>query len=244
MVLVPRPDHDFKSFTWTCPYCNHGASVQENRFSAKRHGFHLGNKDGHLDLNTTVIVCPNPDCLEYEITGELVETLGDKRVLMQWRMRPRSFAKPLPDYIPAAIRLDYGEACLIRDDSPKASATLSRRCLQGMIRDFWEVKKNRLADAINAIEEKVDPLTWKAIHAVRQMGNIGAHMEKDINLIIDVDPEEAQILIGLIEILFKDWYIARHERQKQLERVVRLSAQKAAEKKSGVEPEPESGDTG
>ena len=31
---------------------------------------------------------------------------------------------------------------------------------------------------------------WQAIDAVRSIGNIGAHMEKDINLIVDVDPEE------------------------------------------------------
>jgi hypothetical protein len=32
-----------------------------------------------------------------------------------------------------------------------------------------------------------------------------------INLIIDVDPEEAQLLIGLIEFLIEDWYITRHK---------------------------------
>ncbi|MCB1884663.1 MAG: DUF4145 domain-containing protein [Geminicoccaceae bacterium] len=28
--------------------------------------------------------------------------------------------------------------------SPKASATLSRRCLQSMIRDFWTISKDTL----------------------------------------------------------------------------------------------------
>lgn len=37
---------------------------------------------------------------------------------------------------------------------------------------------------------------------VREIGNIGAHMEADINVIIDVDPDEAQILIDLVELLF------------------------------------------
>ena len=37
--------------------------------------------------------------------------------------------------------------------------------------------------------------------AVRKVGNIGAHMEKDINVIVDVDPDEAQHLIGLITFL-------------------------------------------
>ncbi len=51
-------------------------------------------------------------------------------------------------------------------------------------------------------------------------------MEKDINLIIDVDPQEAGLLIGLIEMLIKDWYIVRHEREEQLRAVVKLSADK------------------
>jgi hypothetical protein len=42
----------------------------------------------------------------------------------------------------------------------------------------------------------------EAIDIVRNIGNIGAHMEADINVIVDVDPDEAQTLIELIETLF------------------------------------------
>lgn len=77
----------------------------------------------------------------------------------------------------------------------------------------------------------MDPLTWKAIDAVRKIGNIGAHMEKDIDLIVDVDPDEASQLINLIEILIKDWYITRYEREKRLESVVELGKQKDSDKK-------------
>jgi len=44
-------------------------------------------------------------------------------------------------------------------------------------------------------------------------------MEKDINIIVDVDPDEAAQLIGLIEILMKDWYITRYERLEHLKSV-------------------------
>ncbi|MFX8102761.1 DUF4145 domain-containing protein, partial [Acinetobacter baumannii] len=77
----------------------------------------------------------------------------------------------------------------------------SRRCLQGMIRDYWGVSKNTLNEEIKAIKDRIDPIIWQAIDAVRKIGNIGAHMEKDINFIIDVEPNEAQMLIGLIEML-------------------------------------------
>ena len=87
-----------------------------------------------------------------------------------------------------------------------------------MIRDFWEISKSRLKDEIDALENLIDPLTWEAIDSIRQVGNIGAHMEKDINLIIDVEPKEAQLLIELIEQLVDDWYIGRYNKEMRLKK--------------------------
>ena len=56
-----------------------------------------------------------------------------------------------------------------------------------MIRDYWGIVKPRLIDEIRELNGKIDPLVWDAIDAVREVGHIGAHMEKDVNLIIDVD---------------------------------------------------------
>lgn len=92
-------------------------------------------------------------------------------------------------------------------------------------------------DEIEAIKGNTDPLTWEAIDGVRKIGNIGAHMEKDINIIVDVDPGEAQLLIELIEILVKDWYVAKHQREENLKAIVKVrdakDAAKAPAKKSG-----------
>jgi hypothetical protein len=83
--------------------------------------------------------------------------------------------------------------------------------------------------------------------SVRSIGNIGAHMEKDINLIIDVEPEEAQALIELTETLFQEWYVGRHERQQRLARVAKIAGEKksaisAGRAKAGKDaPEPERG---
>ena len=43
----------------------------------------------------------------------------------------------------------------------------------------------------------MDADAWGAIEAVRSVGNIGAHMENDINVIVDVEPEEAKLLIWI-----------------------------------------------
>lgn len=140
-------------------------------------------------------------------------------------------AREFPEFIPKPILDDYTEAFLIREISPKASATLARRCLQGAIRDFWEVKPGRLVDEIEAIKDKTDQLTWEAINSVRKVGNIGAHMEKDINLIVDVDPEEAKLLINLIELLFQEWYINREDRKKRLQSIIAIGERKTEAKK-------------
>lgn len=223
------------SFRWLCPFCNHNATIVDSNFATNRFEFNNGNKHRWQALRAFVTVCPNPDCLEYTLRLSLhdhVQTLPgsnqykDLEAKQQWNLIPASSAKVLPDYVPAAIVADYNEACAIKDLSPKASATLSRRCLQGMIRDFHGVKKGRLVEEIEAIKDKVDPSTWAGIDAVRQIGNIGAHMEKDINVIVDVDPEEAQLLINLIESLITDWYVVRHDRETRLKALVSVAAAK------------------
>jgi len=232
-----------KPFSWNCPYCNRATTITESNTDTHRYEFHYENKDGLLALIIRVIVCPHPDCHEYEIRSELYRTertskggyIHDALVgppLMVWPLRPKSGARPFPEYIPKPILDDYYEACLIVHDSPKASATLSRRCLQGMIRDFWGITDKTLAREINALQGKIDAMTWAAIDAIRSVGNIGAHMEKDINLVVEVEPEEAQQLIGLIEFLMRDWYVGRYEREEHMKNVIALGAAKAAAKQA------------
>ena len=183
--------------SWRCPYCNQIATLLDSNISTDNHSFDKNNKDGHQALRTQVIVCPNKDCREYTIIAWRYKWTSDGhgRQFLQnpyeqtWKLKPQSSAKPLPDYIPQAIQDDYYEACLIVDLSPKASATLSRRCLQGMIRDFYKVVAKTLYLEIQGIKDMVDPATWGAIDAVRSIGNIGAHMEADIDVIVDVDPD-------------------------------------------------------
>jgi len=68
-----------------------------------------------------------------------------------------------------------------------------------------------------------------AIDHVRSVGNIGAHMQKEIDLIIEVEPGEAQALIGLIEMLFSEWYVAKHQRQEKLAAIAAIAAGKKAQ---------------
>jgi len=227
------------NFLWCCPFCNHDATIGEDNYSSEDFIFNDNNKYGDQLIRVETITCPNPKCQEYTLTlsifdyriiegGAHIPASKPKKI---FRLIPAAEIKLFPDYIPKPIIADYNEACLIRDLSPKSSATLARRCLQGMIRDFWGIKKDRLTEEIKAIKNKVDPTTWAAIDAVRKIGNIGAHMGKDINLIIDVEPSEAKLLIGLIETLINDWYIVKHKRQESMAEIIAAAKNKTKRQK-------------
>ena len=96
-----------------------------------------------------------------------------------------------------------------------------------MIRECWSITGAKtLKDEIDAIKDKVDPLTWQAIDSVRSVGNIGAHMERDVHQIVDVEPDEAAMLISLIERLLQDWYVVPHERQLESQILIQMAESK------------------
>lgn len=229
-----------------CPFCETGipitpSAVQSNTICfSDVYGINLEHvmssagpfdaEDGKMlndPYKIKVIFYLCPECKKVTI---LVEG-GSALQGLKTSIHPRYICTQFPDYVPAPIKEDYEEACAIKEISPKASATLSRRCLQGIIRDYFGVVKKRLYDEIDTIKDRVDPDLWKSIDAVRNIGNIGAHMEKDINTIIDIDPNEAELLIKLIELLIKEWYVARHKRQELFSSIKKLDADTKAKRK-------------
>lgn len=239
---------------WTCPYCDRAQYITDNRSADLCALTQEGSTLGALLLQVINVTCANDACQKLTLTALLRENLGYShgrytlgRKQEEWSLLPGSVAKPQPEYIPAPLREDYEQACKIRTLSPKASATLARRCLQGMIRDFCGISKSQLIDEIKELRKRFDEGkaphgvmqdSLEAIDHVRSIGNIGAHMEKDINVIVDIDPNEAQILIELIELLFKEWYVARHQREERLAGLKRIAGAKAEDKKAGTSPKP------
>lgn len=219
-----------------CPYCGMIMSLSESTYNTQYPSFENAGGYYHLSpgkekvenscLQIDFYKCPN--CNQYSIIANGIgEAVRDVNV----SIRPISSAKQFPKYIPEAIRQDYEEACAIVILSPKASATLSRRCLQGMIRDFWNIKESNLSKAIEKLEGKIPVPQWNVIDGVRRIGNIGAHMEKDINLIVDIDPDEAQKLIKLIEHLLEQWYINRHEQERLYADIIGIDKSKQSARK-------------
>lgn len=217
---------------YVCPYCHlacfdDGNLTVTHCLSYENTGILNVNKEDSMPIKIELTKCPN--------CGKVSIDLGSFYGVTE-RIPPYSFppanAVDLPEYIPAAIRSDYLEAIAIVDLSPKASATLARRCLQGMIHDFWEIREKNLNAEITTLQGKIPAAQWSAIDALRKIGNIGAHMENDINLIIDVEPDEAQKLIKLIELLIDKWYVARHDEEELLTEITAISSEKEGERKS------------
>ena len=197
--------------TMTCPFCN--ATVLSNTIQ-RYFSYHGTSEEPSLNDACELLVsgtfCPN--CRRTIFTAKYTGLKMPKNTIIP--IYPLSPARQFPDYIPESIRQDYEEAYSILSLSPKASATLSRRCLQGMIRDFLKISERTLFEEITALKDKIPASQYQAIDALRQLGNIGAHMEKDTNLIIDIEPQEAQYLLKLIELLLQQWYVERHEQEK------------------------------
>jgi hypothetical protein len=220
-----------------CPYCNSFFTPTTNDLDTAYLTFSTtDNLFYEKIMEVSHTVCPNKACRNFIVNIRIIgkrmtnATSVEKRTIFDKNIIPAGIIKRYPDYIPQQIREDYQEACEIVELSPKASATLARRCLQGIIRDFHNTKSDQLKKAIDELKDVIEPALWEAIDSVRQIGNIGAHMEKNINTIIEIDPGEAKKLIGLIELLFEEWYIRRHERQQKLNAITGIAEEKKAQK--------------
>lgn len=131
------------------------------------------------------------------------------RFMQVW---PKGVARaPMPKDVPPAIAEDYKEACLVLADSPKASAALSRRCLQNVLRTAANVKPADLYDEIQQIiDGKTLPSTIaESIDAIRVIGNFAAHpvKSKSTGEIVDVEPGEAEWNLDVLESLFDFYYV-------------------------------------
>ena len=214
--------------TLKCPYCGIPLSTSQHCITTRfnTHGVSVSPTTPY-PFRISFYYCP--ECLKPTI---FFEGCDDEYKDVFSMLVPSSLAKQFPEYVPQAILQDYIEAHNILHLSPKASATLSRRCLQGMIHDFFGIKEKNLNAEITSLKTLVDPIIWKGLDDLRKLGNIGAHMEHNIDKIVDIDPGEAEKLVMLIEFLIEKWYINRHETEKLFSDIADISAKKEEQRKS------------
>lgn len=222
MPMIPK--------TFTCAHC--GVVFEETPHTAAIRVIEFGDESQpiryiHGRIKIDYHRCPI--CKKFTISGTSVD--GYELPNFSFSYPPIS-AENVPSCIPDPIRNGYLEACAIVNLSPKASATLSRRCLQGMIRDFWGIHEKTLFQEISALEGKVPADQWRVIDGLRRLGNIGAHMESAIDTIVDIDAQEAEKLLKLIMLLFRDWYVQRQERESLYKDIIEIDEEKQELRKS------------
>lgn len=237
---------------FTCPHCGVAQIATEAVRGVGVKAVSVGKfsecvpKEGHetglLAIQVAAVSCANSECNKSTIAVSAGTTnsydariLNDGSVFASTRLYPPSKGKPFPVGVPDTILEDYNEAWAIVELSPKSSATLARRCLQAMIRDFCQIKERTLFHEIEKLEallaedalpKGVEFETIAAMKAVKDVGNIGAHMTEDGGKIVSVEKGEAKALLVLIEMLFQDWYVAQYKRKQNLAEIVKLGAQK------------------
>lgn len=125
--------------------------------------------------------------------------------------------------IPDIYKEDYREAQLILKLSPKASATLSRRVLQNILREEYKIEKRSLAQEIDEFLklDGIPSYIAQAIDAVRNIGNFAAHPSKNSNTgeIVAVESGEAEWLLEVLDTLFDFSFLQPEKLDKRRKRL-------------------------
>ncbi len=180
----------------------------------------LLGSDAHGALRAISFLCPA--CYQLIVYFERLVMVAGQKGLSEGpreRVLPRAVARPLPAAaVPATLSCDYLEACNVLEMSAKASAALSRRCLQHLLR---EAPKTTTRDLDDQIQEVLDSKSLpghlaESLDSVRVLGNFAAHpiKSKSTGEIVDVEAGEAEWTLDTLDGLF-DFYYVQPERTKQ-----------------------------
>ena len=176
-------------------------SQQNNRLSP----IHLDCK-GQFCFTSTV--CPTCKQLICRLERS---SLGGRQVLERIVAYPKGTARPVPVEVEDEFANDFREACLVIGDSEKASAALSRRCLQNLLHEKAKTKAKDLAPQIQEVLDsgKLPSHLEDAIDGVRVIGNFAAHPIKSAHTgeVIEVEPGEAEWLLETLEGFFDFYFV-------------------------------------
>lgn len=221
----------FNSTTIMCKYCGvtiplAGNNNHVNFYNSILGTFDSAGSDPRLSffkdkksefypyLEVHLVKCAT--CFQTTIFVYLVTDDSGENVRIN--IKPISSAEVCPDFVPTEPAQDYYEAVLIAEASPRASLTLSRRALQGFIQDkFPRIPKGNLYNEINLLDDEVPSPVKMALHALRDLGNIGAHPKE---IAEKVTQDEALHATKIIEFIIKKWYIEVHEDEEALAQIV------------------------
>jgi Domain of unknown function (DUF4145) len=203
-VVIRGTGCPLRSCAMKCPHCLES-------FHPEGRTWNINVDNEHMTIRLHQYICPA--CLRTVLELERFPLSGGSTLTLVY---PRGIARvPLPAEVPEPYATDYREAAEVLDISPKASAAVSRRCLQHILVDHAGVKQgDALSKQIQAVLDNaaLPGELLDAIDAIRNVGNFAAHPSKDQHTgeVVDVEPGEAEWLLDVLEELF-DFYFVRPE---------------------------------
>jgi hypothetical protein len=153
------------------------------------------------------------ECRRLIVFGQLVPHVAGRvsegpKILLY---PPGPIIRPIAQEVTGEYRQDFREACLVLTSSPKASAALSRRLLQHVIREKAGITKRNLDEEIAAVIDQGDLSSNVAedLDMIRTIGNFAAHPIKSTNTgeVVEVEPGEAEALLDVLEQLFDHYFV-------------------------------------
>jgi hypothetical protein len=153
--------------------------------------------------------CPNCRNVVIALSNGRMTAEGIMPHGQQVLIYPQGASRPVAAEVPRHIAGDFREAVAVLPFSPKASAALSRRCLQNVLRESGNTTKKDLADQIDEVLPTLPGYLREDVDAIRQVGNFAAHpaKSKSTGEIVDVEPEEAEWNLDVLDLLFDFYYV-------------------------------------
>lgn len=205
-----------------CPHCHTHVHEKFSNFSG------LWHSEKRLAWILRTMTCPNEQCQELILKIERhafkQRRYGERELVKLLETIPvypsRSF-HPIPSEVPPEVGADLQEAYAVLPYSPQASAALSRRILQHILKEYAGTTKRELADQIQEVIDggKLPSLLAEQIDAIRNTGNFAAHplKSKHTGEILPVEVGEAEWNLETLDSLLDFYFVhpARVEARKK-----------------------------
>ncbi len=193
-----------------CPYCKLGISLDTRKEDIQplENGKGIEVVQGFCPMcNNFIVLIKEGSCIWIDEDCELSGNEVIKKIIFpQFHLRITNIE------VPKKYRDELNEAYSIMFVSLKASAAMSRRLLQVLLREEFKikVKSDNLSDEIIEFQNLPGPSTMlkREVDAIRKIGNFAAHPRKSqvTGEIIEVEPDEAEwsveVLFNILEHLF------------------------------------------
>jgi hypothetical protein len=202
-----------------CPHC--ATAVNESSATTIIQKQEKGHYPQHRWHDMSMLC---PQCGEIIVSLLRLSPQGLSNTFLVW---PRDVSRPVAEEVDERYRRDFKEAEAVLPQSAKASAALSRRMLQDILREKAKVTESNLNNEIQEVMDSGKVPSWLAdnLDAVRVVGNFAAHPIKSTHSgeVVEVERGEAEFLLEVLEGLF-DFYFVQPKRARQQRDAIKREA--------------------